>query len=258
MTKKIKMFSYYPRPSYWQDEFNCMPSRARYVPTARTRSPPRSATSLPRSTRDLHASRTATSNPTVFKTYNPEARASFTSKEVVTLTGPAPRYIDGHAIYCLESVQDPHVRVVKGTKVQAFDAGKVVLEFQLPYGVSATDINVLFAENKLNIQVPHCLSATQECHIVDVVDGLLGDEYDEYGHYESLQAEINKEEQLERQKRQEEEERRRYRVLMERERRRAEEQAYTQYRPSKSDIFEPSGYFFPFSNQSNFSRLFFM
>lgn len=157
---------------------------------------------------------------------------------------------------------DPHVQVVKRTNVQAFDADKIVLEFQLPHGVSATDINVLFAENKLNIQIPHCLSATQECHVIDIADGFLGDEYDEYGHYESLQAEINKREQLEKRKRQEEEERRRYKALLERqlekERKRVEERSYTQHRHSKPDIFEPNGYFFPFSNQSNFSQLLFM
>lgn len=257
------MFSYYPRSSYWQDEFNHVPSRARYTRAPESRPPPqRPATSMQRPARDSHTIKTAVSNPTVFKTYNPEARADFTSKEMITLVGPEPRYIDGYAIYSLDNVIEPRVRVLKGTDVQAFSAGKIVLKFRLPRNISAVDIDASFTEDKLTVKVPHCLSETQECQVIEVSDGLLGDEYDEHGHYESLRAELNRKERLERQKQQEEEERMQYKALlerqMERKRREAEERAHAQSRYRKHESFEPTGYFPSFFNQPNFSRLFFM
>ena len=256
------MFSYYPRPSHWQDEFSRAPFYTQYVPTKEPRSPPRrSVTSLPRSPRDSHTAKFKASNPTVFKTYNPEAQADFTSKEMITLVGPDPRYLDGHAIYQLDNILDPHVRMVRGAKIQVCSVGKVVLEFHLPRNVSAIDIDVTFAEKTLTIKVPHCLTATQECQVIDIIDGPLGDEYDEYGYYESLCAELNRKEQLERQ-RQKEEERQRYEALvkkeLERKRREAAERAYIQRRYGQFDVFEPDRYFSSAFDRPAFSQLFFM
>lgn len=263
------MFSYYPRyprSSYWQDEFDYLPSRTRYTRTAESRhSPQHPATSIPRPTQDSRPTRVAASNPTVFKTYNPEAYADFTSRKITTLVGPEPRYIDDFVIYCLESVENPRVQVVKGMYVEVFSAGKLILKFCLPQSISAIDIDVSLMENNLTIRVPHCLSATQECQVIDISDGLLGDEYDEYGHYESLCAEMDRKEKakrLEMQKQKEEEEKRRqYKMLLEKQmmdekRRDAEEKANRQRRYNKHDSFEPMGYFSSFFNRPNFSRLF--